>query len=84
MTTMASDLHTLPRPGAGFPPVEPVDLKGLESELRGALNGEVRFDDGDRALWATDASNYRQIPIGVVLPRDIDDVVRAVEIAREY
>lgn len=81
---MASDLHTLPRPDAGFPPVEPVDVKGLESELRGALNGEVRFDDGDRALWATDASNYRQIPIGVVLPRDIDDVVRAVEIAREY
>ena len=37
--------------------------------------GEVRFDRGSRALYATDASNYRQVPIGLVVPRDADDVV---------
>ena len=35
-----------------------------------ACRGEVRFDAGSRALYATDASNYRQVPIGVVVPRD--------------
>src|SRR6266403_1940010 len=39
----------------------------LEDELKEALKGEVRFDAGIRALYATDASNYRQVPIGVVL-----------------
>ncbi len=81
---MATELHTLPRPRTRLVPTEPVDVKALEADLRAALSGEVRFDDGDRALWATDASNYRQIPIGVVLPRDVDDVVRAVAIAREH
>ena len=46
------------------------------AELREAVRGEVRFDDGDRAMYATDASNYRQVPIGVVLPRDAEDVER--------
>ena len=46
-----------------------VDAKALERELKAAVQGEVRFDDGSRALYATDASNYRQIPIGVVLPK---------------
>ena len=40
--------------------------------------GEVRFDAGSRALYATDGSNYRQVPIGVVIPRDVDDVVATV------
>ena len=52
-----------------------VDASALASALRREIRGEVRFDDGSRALYATDASNYRQIPIGVVLPRDVDDVV---------
>jgi FAD/FMN-containing dehydrogenase/Fe-S oxidoreductase len=60
------------------------DLRGLESDLRRAIRGEVRFDVGSRALYATDASNYRQVPIGVVLPRDADDVIRTVEISRRY
>ncbi len=42
------------------------------------------FSPGDRALYATDASNYRQVPIGVVVPRDVDDVVTAVEVCREH
>ena len=59
-------------------PPPDVDVEGLAGALRRAVRGEVRFDDGSRALYATDASNYRQIPIGVVIPRDIDDVVAAV------
>src|SRR5690348_8373188 len=61
-----------------------IDARGLESELRRHIKGEVRFDDGSRALYATDASNYRQTPIGVVIPRDKDDVIQAVAIARQF
>jgi FAD/FMN-containing dehydrogenase/Fe-S oxidoreductase len=61
-----------------------VDARSLERALRERIRGEVRFDDGARALYATDASNYRQPPIGVVLPRDVDDVVHAVAAAREH
>jgi FAD/FMN-containing dehydrogenase len=60
------------------------DVSALAAELRGALDGEVHFDAGARALYSTDASNYRQIPIGVVLPRTVEDVVRAVAIARRH
>ena len=42
----------------------------LQRELEQTLRGEVRFDAGSRALYATDGSNYRQIPIGLVIPRD--------------
>ena len=58
-----------------------VDTGRLERALREKITGEVRFDDGSRALYATDASNYRQVPIGVVVPRDVDDVVHAVAAA---
>src|SRR2546421_10203494 len=61
-----------------------VDAEALASELRSRIRGEVRFDDSSRALYATDASNYRQVPIGVVIPRDTDDVIRTVEIARGF
>ena len=44
----------------------------------------MRFAAGDRALYATDGSNYRQVPIGVVIPRTIDDVVAAVRLCREH
>ncbi len=50
------------------------DSQRLESLLKKTVRGEVRFDDGSRALYATDASNYRQVPIGLVIPRDADDV----------
>ncbi|HYY60208.1 MAG TPA: FAD-binding oxidoreductase, partial [Burkholderiales bacterium] len=56
----------------------------LARELAAAVSGEVRFDAGSRALYATDASNYRQVPIGVVLPRTKEDVVRTVEICRRH
>src|SRR5881392_1419925 len=61
-----------------------VDAEALASELRRRIRGEVRFDAGSRALYATDASNYRQVPIGVVIPRDTDDVMITVEIARNF
>ncbi|HEX6098436.1 MAG TPA: FAD-binding and (Fe-S)-binding domain-containing protein [Thermoanaerobaculia bacterium] len=61
-----------------------VDASALAEELKRAVRGEVRFDDGSRALYATDASNYRQVPIGVVLPRDASDVVATVALARKH
>src|SRR3954469_3300143 len=58
--------------------------RDLERALKRSLRGEVRFDDGSRALYATDGSNYRQVPIGVVLPRDSEDVVAAIALARQF
>src|SRR2546425_694983 len=60
------------------------DASELERELGRVVRGEVRFDRGSRALYATDASNYRQIPIGLVIPRDAEDVVAAVAACRKY
>ncbi|MEK0083328.1 FAD-binding and (Fe-S)-binding domain-containing protein [Benzoatithermus flavus] len=57
---------------------------GLVAALRAAIQGEVRFDAGSRALYATDSSNYRQVPIGVVIPKTIDDVVKTMRICREH
>ena len=54
----------------------------LEQQLRAQIRGEVRFDASSKALYATDASNYRHIPIGVVIPRDEDDVIATVTICR--
>jgi FAD/FMN-containing dehydrogenase/Fe-S oxidoreductase len=62
----------------------PQHSDALESALRRNVRGEVRFDNGSRALYATDASNYRQVPIAVVIPRDVDDVIAAVSICREH
>nr|WP_175108976.1 FAD-binding and (Fe-S)-binding domain-containing protein [Paraburkholderia solisilvae] len=50
-------------------------LQRLEADLRQHVRGEVRFDQGSKALYAADASNYRQVPIAVVVPRDIDDLI---------
>ena len=60
------------------------DASGLADALRSHIRGEVRFDDGSRALYATDGSNYRQVPIGVVLPHDADDVLAAISLCREF
>src|SRR5678809_150012 len=74
---------TPPRPDAISGQTLGIDLNRLAAVLRSRVRGEVRFDDGDRALYSTDASNYRQIPIGVVVPRDADDVVATVAACRE-
>lgn len=61
-----------------------VAADALSQELRQTIKGEVRFDDGARALYATDGSNYRQAPIGVVVPKDADDVIATVAACRRY
>jgi FAD/FMN-containing dehydrogenase/Fe-S oxidoreductase len=61
-----------------------VDAIALAAALKREVRGEVRFDDGSRALYATDGSNYRQVPIGVILPRDVEDVVAAIALTREF
>jgi FAD/FMN-containing dehydrogenase/Fe-S oxidoreductase len=52
-------------------------------ELRASIRGEVRFDPASRALYATDSSNYRQTPIGLVVPRDAADVEATIAACRE-
>ncbi len=61
-----------------------LDAAGLAESLRSRLRGEVRFDSAIRALYATDGSNYRQVPIGVVFPRDNEDVLAALEACRQF
>ncbi len=56
----------------------------LQAELRERVKGEVRFDAGARAIYAHDSSNYRQVPFGVVIPRDKDDVIAAIEVCRRH
>lgn len=56
----------------------------LQAALARELEGEVRFDTATRALYATDGSNYRQAPIGVVMPRHTEDVEAAVRLARQH
>jgi FAD/FMN-containing dehydrogenase/Fe-S oxidoreductase len=56
----------------------------LENELKRVVKGEVRFDRGSRALYSSDGSNYRQIPIGLVVPRDEEDVIAAVAACRKF
>ncbi len=52
--------------------------------MRRALRGEVEFGAGTRAVYATDSSNYRQIPIGVVFPRDEADVVSTLSVCADF
>jgi FAD/FMN-containing dehydrogenase/Fe-S oxidoreductase len=59
-------------------------VKKLETELKNSVRGEVLFDDGARALYSTDASNYRQVPIGVVIPKDQKDIIETVAICKKY
>ena len=60
------------------------DLKRLEADLARAVAGEVRFDAGARAAYCADASNYRQVPIGVVIPRSVEDIVAATDVCRAH
>jgi FAD/FMN-containing dehydrogenase/Fe-S oxidoreductase len=61
-----------------------VDAESLEQELKRTLDGEVRFDRGSRAIYSHDSSNYRAAPIGVVVPRTLDDVEAAHAACREH
>jgi FAD/FMN-containing dehydrogenase/Fe-S oxidoreductase len=66
------------------PQAKNVDAIGLEQELNAVIDGEVRFDNGSRALYSTDSSNYRQVPIGVVLPKNQNDIIKTVALCRKY
>ncbi|MGU7784448.1 FAD-binding and (Fe-S)-binding domain-containing protein [Burkholderia sp. PU8-34] len=59
-------------------------LDTLAADLRTAVRGEVRFDAGSKALYASDASNYRQVPLGVVVPAGADDLAAALGVCRRY
>ena len=54
----------------------------LEERLKSTMRGEVHFDMGFRAMYAADSSNYRQLPIGVIVPRDAADVEAALAACR--
>ena len=56
----------------------------LAADLRARISGEVRFDGASRALYATGGSNYRQVPLGVVIPRTVEDIVQTVAACREH
>jgi FAD/FMN-containing dehydrogenase/Fe-S oxidoreductase len=60
------------------------EADSLARQLRTTIKGEVRFNRGSRAAYSMDASNYRQIPIGVVVPRDEADVITTVSICRKF
>src|SRR5689334_10519602 len=59
-------------------------LRAAADDLIGRVDGEVRFDPGTRAAYSTDASNFRQVPIGVVLPRTVEAAQIAVEVCRRH
>lgn len=61
-----------------------MNIDALSKELSRNIQGEVRFDAGSKALYATDSSNYRQTPIGIVIPKIIDDVIITVALCRKY
>ncbi len=70
-------------PGAAGP-FDQASAGMLSRALRDRVDGEVRFDDGSRAAYSTDASNFRQVPIGVVVPRNPDAAADAVAVCRDF
>lgn len=87
---MSATIHRLSANGAAAPHA-PALIKSLGAPprdlldgLRAAVRGEVRFTPGDRALYAYDASIFRQPPLGVVIPKDAEDVEAALEVCRRH
>ncbi len=70
---------TPPRPASAE-----LDVAGLRNALCERVDAEVRFDAGSRGAYATDGSNYRQVPIGVVVPRTVEAAAEAVAVCAEY
>ncbi len=85
---MLSGVLTEPAGGrAARRPVElttEIDISGLKRALKASVKGEVRFDAGSRAMYANDFSLYRHVPIGVVIPRDADDVIAGISACRQH
>lgn len=61
-----------------------IDTRSLQDELTRSISGDVRFDRLSRVLYATDASIYEIVPVGVVIPRHADDVSAAVQACRRH
>src|ERR1700738_1663532 len=70
LENIAQTLTPLPLSSHGKPVDSFSQATELENELKRVVKGEVRFDRGSRALYAADGSNYRPVPIGLVVPRD--------------
>ena len=73
-----------PAAPGGMDGTREIDVAGLERALREETAGEVGFDAGWLAMYANDASNFRQVPIGVVVPRSLDDVVAAHRVCARF
>ncbi|HEY2279754.1 MAG TPA: FAD-linked oxidase C-terminal domain-containing protein [Streptosporangiaceae bacterium] len=74
----------LPDPVVRRPRPPSADTKALQRDLRRQVDGEVRFDAGSRGAYSTDASNYRQVPIGVVVPHTVEAGATAVAVCRQH
>ncbi len=61
-----------------------VNIVALKARLKETVRGEVRFDAGTKAMYANDASNFRQVPLGVVLPKTADDIVATHRACAEF
>ncbi|CUW29532.1 FAD-binding and (Fe-S)-binding domain-containing protein [Streptomyces reticuli] len=80
--TDRADAAAAGKAAEGAQDVDGADAAGLADALRRAVRGEVGFDATARALVTMDASNYRRVPLGVVAPRDADDVAAVLEVCR--
>ncbi len=78
MTSISLPAPAVRRAGA------PVDVNALARDLRQRADAEVRFDPGSRGAYSTDASNYRQVPVGVVVPRTVEAGAEAIAVCREH
>ncbi|WP_328773628.1 FAD-binding and (Fe-S)-binding domain-containing protein [Streptomyces sp. NBC_00286] len=80
------DVPTKTHPDIAGPPRarQTLHVGRLERALRKAVDGEVRFDSGSLGLYAQDASNFRQVPVGVVVPRTLDDVVAVHKLCHRF
>jgi FAD/FMN-containing dehydrogenase/Fe-S oxidoreductase len=86
---MSATTETIParvdlRFAGGMAAAATVDVRSLRQELEAAVTGEVRFDTASKALYATDASNYRQVPLGVVIPKTLEDIVATHRICHRH
>src|SRR5215475_481001 len=73
----------MPRPSAESPVLSDRLLPGLERRLKSEITGDVNFDRFARGRYATDASHYQMMPVGVVAPRSMAEAERAIALARE-
>ena len=69
-------------PGTEVPDADALDE--VRRDLEQLVDGEVRFDAGSRAAYSTDGSNFRQVPLGLVVPRTVDAAAEAVRVCRDH